>query len=142
MHLDQQTFTSSGHGGPRIARVALGGFITLAVLLVAAPAHASDMCPLGLVIFGPVYIGIAAVTATCAGLMRRRETLGTAALLLGVLGVAAMAHIWVWCIRSGAFHDSMSLRHPEMLYAGLLAIAVIGGANALLWYRLARSPEA
>lgn len=117
------------HSPRRDAVRALGA----AVLLLALPAWASDMCPIGSVFLLPPAF-LVAFAGLLAGLWVRGRT---AAVVWGaLLGVLALPGFGAALLNlSGAYHGP-ELAHPNMLTASAVTLAVLLASYVWAFQRL------
>ncbi len=111
----------------------------VAVFLLAAPAWASDMCPLGLLVFlPPIFLWV--IVALVVGFRVKRAPAArvwTVLLTVGALPALGLAHLSFM----GAFHGS-ELRHEEMLLPAVTSALALLGSYGWAMRRMLMIPSA
>jgi hypothetical protein len=112
--------------------------LSACVLLLALPAWASDMCPLGMFLLLPPVFVLAGVSFLAGWLVRSRTPALVWKVLLGVLALPALGALLLNF--GGAYHGE-ELRHGEMIASSVLAFALLLSSYLWTFSRLARARE-
>ncbi len=109
--------------------------LSACVLLLALPAWASDMCPMGAFILLPPVVLLTLVSFVAGWLVRGLTAARVWQVLLGVLALPALGALLFNL--EGAYHGE-ELKHGEMIVSSALVFTLLLGSYLWAFSRLAR----